>query len=200
MQQDNLKSFLLNSRKSFRNLFIYIERIKDTIRYIDSILVNHKYATGHTRFSNIAKDKAQARLDYWAWDWLPMYAYEFHFGVNKTSNISFSIILVSDTGFYDTEQNDKLNIDHFVEAEDSSSKIIFCIGNNKWFDFNDGQFKPILSSKTNEKKYISEDKSSYLYAFSYDLETFLTTDSIRHNLNDFITKCRLLGLETIDIK
>lgn len=201
MTQSELQLFLLNSRKSFRNLFIYIERIKDTIRYIDSILLGHNFRTGHTQFSNIAKDNSGARLDNWAWDWLPMYAYEFHFGVNPNNNISFSIFIIADTGFYDLEQKDALAVDEFGAVEESKSKVVFCIGKNDWFNDKSeySDFEKLFSKHEVEYDRIRLEEAKYLYAYSYDLESFIDLEGIRSNLEDFITRCKSLNLETIEI-
>jgi len=203
MKQDELNDFLADSRKSFRNLYIYIDRVKDIMKYIDTILLGHNYTSGHTQFSNIATDKTRARLNKWAWDWLPMYNYEFHFGVSDETKVSFSIIVVTDTGFYDTTRKDKLNIDHFEDIEQSISKIIFCVGKNNWFK-NKGKeedlaFEAIYSKNTREYNRII-DPSNYIYAHSYNLNSFLTQESIKNNLENFINKCSKNKIDTIKLK
>lgn len=204
MNQHELEHFLEDSRKSFRNLYIYIERVKDIIKEIDSIIEGHGYTSGHTQFSNIAKDNKLARLNKWTWDWLPMYNYEFHFGVNTEKNVSFSIIVIADTGFYDTSMKDKLDIDHFGDIEQSVSKVVFCIGKNKWFrntkSKEDLDFEAIYSNNLNEYNHGIINKSKYIYAYSYNLNTFLSKEDIKTNLKDFISKCSAKGLETINIK
>lgn len=203
MNQDDLNNFLKDSRKSFRNLYIYIDRVKDIMKYIDSILLGHNYTSGHTQFSNIATDKTRALLSKWAWDWLPMYNYEFHFGVSVETNVSFSIIVVADTGFYDTAQKEKLNIDHFGKIEQSITKVIFCVGKNNWFKNTgtpeDQAFEKIYSNNCDEYNGIVN-TSKYIYAHSYNLNTFLTKENIKTNLEDFISKCSSKEIETIKLK
>lgn len=203
MNQEDLNNFLLDSRKSFRNLYIYIDRVKDIMKYIDSILEGHSYISGHTQFSNIATDKTRARLNKWAWDWLPMYNYEFHFGVNTETNISFSIITISDTGFYDTSKKTKLDIDQFGDVNQSVSKVIFCIGKNNWFKNKgtkeDLEFEAIYSTHRNEYDGIIN-TSEYIYASAYNLNSFLTKEDIRTNLEDFIQKCTDKKIDSIVIK
>lgn len=203
MNQDELDNFLEDSRKSFRNLYIYIDRVKDIMKYIDSLLLGHNYTSGHTQFSKIAADRTRALLSKWAWDWLPMYNYEFHFGVSIETNVSFSIIVVADTGFYDTEQKEKLNIDHFGDIEQSISKVIFCVGQNKWFKNTgtpeDLAFETIYNSNCNEYGDTSN-PTEFIYACAYNLNTFLTKKSIKTNLDDFISKCSSKGIESIKLK
>ncbi|MDM1499640.1 hypothetical protein [Myroides odoratimimus] len=203
MNQKELNNFLIDSRKSFRNLFIYIDRIKDIMKYIDSILEGHQYSEGHTQFSNIATEKTRARLNKWAWDWLPMYNYEFHFGVNQETNVSFSIIIIADTGFYDTSNKDKLDIDQYGDVEQSESKIIFCVGKNNWFKNTkteeDLAFEKIYSNNCDEYNGITN-TSKYIYAYAYNLNSFLTKGQIRANLEDFINKCNDKKIDTIVIK
>lgn len=203
MNLEELDSFLLDSRKSFRNLYIYIERVKDIIKYIDSILEGHSYISGHTQFSKIATDKTSARLNKWAWDWLPMYNYEFHFGVNTETNISFSIVTIADTGFYDTTKKNKLDIDQFGDVDQSVSKIIFCIGKNNWFKNidpkEDLKFEAIYANNRDEYNGVI-DASKYVYAHSYNLNCFLTEKDIRTNLEDFVKKCTDKKIDSILIK
>lgn len=203
MNQEELNGFLVDSRKSFRNLYIFIDRVKDIMKEIDSALVGQQYTSGHTQFSNIAKDNKQAKLDNWAWDWLPMYNYEFHFGVSEETNISFSVIAIADTGFYDMSSKDKLDIDQFGDVDQSISKIIFCIAKNKWFKNTRSQedlaFEKIYSNDCDEYNGIIN-TSKYIYAYAYNLNSFLTKEDIRTNLEDFINKCTDKKIDTIVIK
>ena len=202
MTKDELHDFLLDSRKSFRNLYLYIDRVKDIMRYINSILIDHKYTSGHTQFSNIAKDNFSAKLDNWAWDWIPMYLYEFHFGVGKESNISFSIFVVSDTGYYDQKDlDDKLDIDNFKNVDESTSKVIFCIGKNTWFTESDqNNIEKLYIKDEDELNPTSNTTDKFFYAKSYSLDTFLDAERINHNLEDFISRCTEKGYDTIRIK
>ena len=94
--------------------------------------------------------KEKGSLENWAWDWLNMYFYEFKFKTKdlQSYQLNFSVILQSDTGYYDSEADDQLAIDKFESAEKSETKLILLVGKNCWnfpnkyeFDSNMSLFK-----------------------------------------------------------
>jgi hypothetical protein len=92
-------------------------------------LTSREYYGGWSKFSDPGPGNGKGALDRWAWDWLNMYCYEFHFGTVPIGDnkIAFSVWLVSDSGFYDEESGDKRNLESFSSVENSTTKLVFVI-------------------------------------------------------------------------
>ena len=101
MQKDDIQQVLLDVRKSYRFLYQYQKRILDLISFIGG-KYNRQYSGGLAKFSSPAPRNGGGNLGCWAWDWLNMYFYEFYFGTEKqeNDNITFSVFLVNDTGYF----------------------------------------------------------------------------------------------------
>ncbi|MDM1507759.1 hypothetical protein HX079_18585, partial [Myroides odoratimimus] len=121
-------------------------------------------------------------LTNWAWDWLNMYYYEFHFGIKESQSdkLYFSIFLVCDTGFFevrDINNVTKLDVSSFKNAESSSTKLIFVVGKNFWdgwgvnWDETDFILKEQGEKKGNSIHELMIFKSYDLSLFSDELNT-----------------------------
>ena len=145
-----IETILVDVRKAYRLLYTYQRRVMDIIQFIGD-LTSRRYQGGWSKFSNSSpKDgKGGVDLSFWAWDYLNMYCYEFHFAdlVIGQNSVGLSVWLVSDSGFYDSEIGDQPNIESFSSVENSATKLLFVIGKNTWHTkFED--FKIVTSATT----------------------------------------------------
>ncbi|MDB5250656.1 MAG: hypothetical protein JWQ40_5050 [Segetibacter sp.] len=189
---------LLEVRKAYRLLYTYQRRVMDIMEFVAD-QTSRRYAGGWSKFSASSPKDGKGSLDQtWAWDWLNMYCYEFWFGekIIDGNNISFSVWLVSDTGFYDTASEDALDISKFNVVEDSITKLVFVVGRNTWHSGFE-TFESIL--KKNMEKYINTDEKGCLLAKSFNLSFFTNFDHSRACLKEFIIFCHKNGIPEISI-
>jgi len=124
MQNQNTQQLLLDVRKSYRLLHDYQRLVMDSVKFISQQLEFSNFC-GFPKFSG----KPRHDLDRWAWDWLNMYLFEFHF--NKQVNgklIRLSILHVADTASLAVADTNKTDITTFIPPNESSSKIVFIVG------------------------------------------------------------------------
>jgi len=177
---------LIEVRKAYRLLYTYQRRVMDIMQFIGD-QVSRSYHGGFSKFSNTAPREGRGSLDNWAWDWLNMYCYEFHFGDKfiEEDTITFSVWLVSDTGCYDSAA-DALNIENFSNPEISTTKLVFVIGKNILrAEFR--EFYPDLKAITND--FIEQKDKSIMLAKSFNLSSFLNIDETKNCLNEFASFC-----------
>lgn len=199
MENNNsqIENALIDVRKAYRLLYVYQRRVMDIMQFIADI-TSRRYEGGWSKFSNSSPKDSKGYLTQWSWDWLNMYCYEFFFGdkiINENS-IGLSVWLVSDTGFYDVDANDKLNLDSFSNVESSSTKLVFVIGRNTWHsDFNDFE----VNMKSEATEYVRHDEKGILLVKSFKLSTFLNADETRKRLQELVLFCQGNGISEMSI-
>lgn len=117
-------------RGAFRLLYVYTRRILDVMKYVSARL-NTSYQGGWPKYSASSPKSGSGYLESWAWDWLNMYFYEFNFSPIGINNYSFSILLQSDTGFWDGECSE-LAVESYTSIEQSKTRLVFILGNGYW--------------------------------------------------------------------
>jgi hypothetical protein len=121
---------LLDVRKAYRLLHDYQRMALDAAQYIGTQL-GLTYMGGYPYFSNCAPRKGQGKLECWAWDWLNLMFYDFHFQreVAKGQWLNLSIWLFSDTGYFisDNQARDQTDVNTFVPAEKAETKVGFLL-------------------------------------------------------------------------
>lgn len=126
MTASPLEKTLLDVRKAYRILHDYQRCAMDLARYISTQLCFLE-SYGAPAFSARPPARDKINLDAWAWDWLGMYYYDFHF--SREDNLHLSLLLISDTGFY--VSNDpapkETNVSTFAPAEESRTKLGFLL-------------------------------------------------------------------------
>ena len=189
--QQNINDTLQEVRKAYRLLFDYQTRILDLIGFIGGSF-NYDYNGGYSKFSNGSPNNGKGRLNQWAWDWLSMYFYEFHFG--KKSEITFAVFLVNDTGYFQKRKVTKIfktKVSAFDTVENSKTKLIFAVGKNTWngwgVNWDDDNF--ILEE---EGQKISDDK--VMLFKSYLLNDFFDEENAVEKLKDFENYCENFGV------
>ena len=118
---------LLDVRKAYRLLHNYQRLALDAAKYISSQL-GFRYAGGWSRFSQHSPKDGKGDLDNWAWDWLNMMWYEFYFEQEAPSKAPFylSLWLVSDTGYFASEDPaaGRTALDLFASPEASGTRVV----------------------------------------------------------------------------
>jgi len=133
LTKDNFNQAMCDVRKAHRLIYAYQRKVLDLTYFIKSKLGFPEYS-GNRLFCNpIAKKRdSYASLnifrDMWAWDFLYSYVFEYYFGEKSPKNckIVMSIIQVSDTGFYDTDDS-PTELTTFASEDTSMSKLIFVV-------------------------------------------------------------------------
>jgi len=197
MNKNEFEKTLIEVRKAYRLIYLYQRRVLDLVNFIGNKL-SLNFHSGMSRFSNPAKTNTRAKLTFWSWDWLMLYFYEFHFGIVR-GDIRFSIILQSDSGFFESETNDKLDISKFLNTEESSTKLYFVIGDGIWGCPIESFLKEHFKSKETEfRKEISDSK--IWIAKSYNLSDFIDEQATIKIINDFLKYSEKNGVKMVKEK
>jgi hypothetical protein len=169
---------------------------------------NLEYTKGIPRFSQpwTEEEKHQKPdLSRWAWDWLNLYLYEFHFSKeNSKEKIMFSIVFQADTGKWDMEV-DQLEVDKYKKAEKTKTKLIFVFSNKEYWDIKraidgeaDGRHdcSPVVKFLSDskhmvgneyEKEYIIEnEKHEKAYCKIFELRDFKNKKETDLALDEFV--------------
>lgn len=175
-------------RKAYRILFDYQTRILDLMDFIEKSYAI-SFSGGFSQFSSTVPKKG--KLNLWAWDWLPMYYYEFFFEKKTVDgHLRLSVFLLNDSGFYDAEMDekapDKLNIDSYSKPESSSTKLILLAGNNFWWEDWDMVAEDLPKLGNSGKAPQGE-----LVYKSYDLKDFGNEEDALVSLKDFSVFCKI---------
>jgi len=183
MNKNEFEKTLSDVRKAYRLIYLYQRRVLDLVSFIGNKLSLNLHS-GWSKFSKAASTNTRVNLSKWSWDWLTLYFYEFHFGVVK-DDLRFSIFLQSDSGFFESDSDVKTDISKFIDADDSSTRLIFVCGNNVWgCPYRDFLRDGIKNNKYEFEKRINNDK--IWIAKAYDLDEFLNEKSTIRIINDFI--------------
>jgi len=185
-------------RGAFRLLYVYTRRILDVMKYVSAQL-NTSYQGGWSKYSASSPKPGSGYLESWAWDWLNMYFYEFNFHPIGINNYGFSILLQSDTGFWDGECNE-LAVESYTSIEQSKTRLIFILGNGYW---NIEEFKQDSRLKsTGEYEFRinapSEEGDGYMLCKIFDIKDFIDRETTEKSLNTYIAY--LKENEIYDIK
>lgn len=189
MNNIQLKNTFTNVRQAYRLLFQYQKRVLDLVKFIGDSY-GFGYKSGWPKFSEASPQPGKGSLDSWAWDWLNMYYYEFHFGINlvEKQKIVFSIILESDTGYKDRPniKTSATDVENFYPPETSKTVLHFiaCNQTEKW---NGEELQKVLDIP-------SEDYEGPLLHKAYDLTEFVDEISTRNKIIEFNTFCETQGL------
>lgn len=183
MDKNEFHKTLVEVRKAYRLIYLYQRRVLDLVNFIGNKM-SLNFHSGWSKFSNPAGTNSRVKLNKWAWDWLMLYFYEFHFGTVR-NEVRFSIVLQSDSGFFESESTNKLDISKFVNSEESCTKLYFVVADNVWGCPIQNFLKEHWKSKESEfKKELSNNR--LWLAKSYDLTMFLDESSTISIINDFL--------------
>lgn len=197
---NELKSSLIEVRKAYRLLYDYQRKVLDLVQFIGSEF-GRSYNGGYSKYCEASPRNGKGSLDQWAWDWLNMYYYEFNFHDLKNKDY-FSIVLISDTGFYEAKNensnfDNKLEVGKYKNAENSQTKLSFVYGDKilecDGFLKNDCWEDPEFLLKS-QGVFNKEDKSGKMIFKSYNLEEFSDKENAVINLRNFSDFCSENGI------
>jgi hypothetical protein len=116
------------------------------------------------------------------------------------NEINFSILIQSDTGFYDSENDKPLDVESFLNVEEATTKIIFVLGKNCWHpDYKDDFENASPLYKKDAPEYIKISDNEVLLAKAFRLTDFLNLDTTIKCLEEWINFCGTNGITEIEI-
>ena len=191
---EKIDQALLDVRKSYRLLYDYQRRILDLVKFIKG-KYRLKYEGGYPKFSKSAPRDGRGNLENWAWDWLSMYFYEFHFYPQKNgdNDTHFSAFLLNDTGYFLSAKDERLHrktLSGFADVEKSETKLILIAGHNYWDAWN-GDW--LDSEFTLSPSGVKVEGERILLFKQYDLSDFSTEIGAVSKLKDFSQFCAKNG-------
>lgn len=210
LTEKELKSSMLDVRQAYRLLFEHQTRIISLIDYIKDYY-GMKIDGGNKFFSDPIRPK---RNDYskvwtqrgmWAWDFFYSYLFEFYLGDletksnGKNKDYFMSIIEICDTGYWDSinENRSEIDINTFASVDESSSCLVFVFEsidkkkkNYYWTDKNklgEELYKFLFSKKSDYFMETTED--NWFSLVKYDMSSFINqacTDKILNEYHNLI--------------
>lgn len=176
IEKEELKDMLVDVRKAYRFLYVFQERVLDLIKYIESYY-GTSYIGGYVHYSD-PLSHGKDKLDKSAWDFLPMYHFEYQFIVSDPNDNEFilSVLIQCDTGFYDTDNmlnGDKKELEKYKSPEESKSFIHLVLREESDSDINDYKIKLGRVKSTSPYHYPNQNTPSYQGIFvGYKCELF----------------------------
>ena len=82
LTKQELEKVFIDVRKAYRLLYHYQKRVLDLVKFIGDEL-DFKYHGGWVKFSEQCPRNGKGALTNSAWEWLPMYYYQFHYYNNR---------------------------------------------------------------------------------------------------------------------
>lgn len=207
--QQALEDSFVDVRRAYRLLYHYQRRVLDIVRYAGEYLHIH-YHSGWPRFCNglpngIPKLHGQATPNRWAWDWIPMYEYDFHhYKSINGQELRFSMIIQSDTGLYDSELDasdgsNRLKLPSFCEESQASTRFVFIVARGNGAEWQSSV--AMLKGKADVGeglRYESTVGDFVALAKPYPLSLFADEEGAKKQLDDFVAYCTQNGLPEID--
>ncbi|RZK40435.1 MAG: hypothetical protein EOO61_06470 [Hymenobacter sp.] len=203
LTKNELQQVLPEVRTAYRLLYFYQNRVLGMVQYIADTL-GWRFAGGWSKFSNASPRDGKGTLENWAWDWLNMYHYEFHFGERTVAGqwLAVSVFLQSDTGFYDQPGADKEAPVTFAPVAVSATRLQFLIGRNLWHSDVADEF-----TKTNPQTcddYVQihgerDGQAGLLIVKSFPLEELADEVSIRARLWELVSYCQANGIPELNM-
>lgn len=191
LSSTDLEEVFVDVRQAYRLLYTFQRRVMDTVDEIKK-LINRPFVGGWIQLGNPRSNffRGKSTLQNWAWDYLPMYTHDFHFGCNIDNNkIAFSVTLIADTGLFDNNA-DPLKIEEFAPVEASATKLYFTLAKNIWL----GKFAAEYISKNSKKEgdnnfWEDKEQNGFIQTKSYPLSSFASKEQIKQRVMDFYNFC-----------
>lgn len=210
---DTLKNELVEVRKAHRLVYSYQERMLSLVNFIKAHLDGNRLS-GVKHFSNpvdkvVGREELRIPIGMWAWNYLYSYLFEYYIyedTLDDDSNIMLSIVQYTDTGFFDSKTDDKLDIAGFISPEKSISKLMFIMEHtpkgkkgvwNNWEDL-----RPYIENKNyasakhkSDVIYPNGEGKTRLLLYSIPLERFADERSSTEALKDYLLFLKKEGIE-----
>ena len=214
-KKEEFNQALCDVRKAHRLIYAYQSKMLDLTYFIKSKLDFPEYG-GNKLFSNTidkkrdAYDRLKIWKDMWAWDFLYSYVFEYYFDyiVVKNCEITMSVFQVSDTGYFDNDNNDsRTELVTFASEEESISKLIFVVEKkdkkNEYAWDNDWIRKEVYNNHKRMSAKHTKDclnhKGNIQIICSFSLDRFLNEDSTIETLKEFVEYCNSNGVSEIKL-
>jgi hypothetical protein len=218
--KEDLKEAMCDVRLSFRMLKEYQQKMLEVISYIKeeyamSDLSGIRHFCHPMRGKQSGYGKLNVRKDMWAWDFLYSYEFEYYMGTQdkkvngEDHKYTFSVLQVSDTGFYESDAPDKWgnNMESFRSVEDSASVLIFLFELKKadsdwlWKDTHKvTETRNALLSSANDTQ-VENTETNHFIACKYQLEDFFNKETCDEKLTHFSELVRgHCGMELLKLK
>lgn len=196
INKQDFNNILKDVRKAYRLLYLYQQRLLDLIQYIANQF-NRQFEEGWSKYSNGTVNGKRANINSWAWDWLNMYLYEFNLGRKDVNSdkIFFTIVLQSDTGFFDADIDSRIDVTKFADSANSETRLIFVVVKNGY----GCPIENLLGNKLNKKTTEFEnkkDEGEIWIGKAYNLLNFIDEKSTNQIIDDFHIYCKdKIGIE-----
>lgn len=169
---------LRNVRHAYRLLHDYQRLVLDSLKFIGNQLGFH-YRGGWNKYCGGAPRDGKGSLDNWAWDWLGLYFYEFHFEriISGGRVLKLSALHMPDTAALGVTNREDTST--FPSADLSQSKVAFIFheGPVGW-DFEPITADPKAPLGLVENGVLPEKcLAAGMCAIVYDLERLFTEES-----------------------
>ena len=188
IKMENLKASLSEVRKAYRLLYLYQRRVMDLVQFIGDEM-GFDFISGHPWFGHPIGTASSANPNRSAWDWLPMYYYDFYF---EKGEMQLGIIVQADTGFFDSDNEEKSKIEDFGDPDHAETRIVLMISNGKWDSTavsKDLSFGKEIKQYPKGNLNIDDDQVKIL-AKAYNMEKLMSEDSAKQCIEDFKTFCQ----------
>ncbi|RYY41658.1 MAG: hypothetical protein EOO08_00575 [Chitinophagaceae bacterium] len=193
LSSEQFDATLVDVRKAYRLLYSYQRRVMDTIQLIGEKFDRYE-PLGFPLFSGMApREGGKVNFDSWAWDWLPMYCYEFYFGkaVIGSDEYDFAISIYSDSGWEDNlGEHDQTEVENFAVPEKSGSWIYMYVGRNMW---KPKSFEDDWSSATSDE-FQEQSETGKFISRRLPLSELMTEDAIVVAVDSFKAYCIRQGM------
>lgn len=211
--EDKIKHFndaMTDVRKAHRLIYSYQQRMLDLIYFIKSKLDFPSFFA-EKRFSNDIYKKRNGYLflpdNMWAWDFLYSYMFEYYLGEINLDNkdiCALSVIQYSDTGFFEKEENNRIDVNTFADEEESGSKLLFILEikpKRKNWIWNIGELvmDKQYASLRHERTILKSDKGNIQVLYSFSLDRFLNEKTSLVALKEFIDYCKENDVVELDL-
>ncbi len=197
LDKAQFEQVLVDVRKAYRLLYLYQRRVMDLVKFIGDTF-GFSYDGGYSKYSNTTPRNGSGNFDKWSWDWLNMYHYDFLFTKRTigSNQITLSVRILSDTGFYDSGAGtDELTIKGFAPVDEATTQLIFVVGKNAW------EPDKLLPNKQLSKDiatvtYRNDESNLEQVTFckKYALADFIDEEATRKQLEDFKQYCLTFGV------
>lgn len=193
LSQHELKNVFTDVRRAYRLLYNYHDRIQDLARFIANRLEFHDFRLGRPLFSDPLQPKKIINNDRWTWDFLPGYCFDYLFAdrVFQDRKYHLSILLVSDTGYYDNYEkvNHKIEESDFLPPERATSDLYLILRHpNTW-----NTLEKLLKDKSRleEEGHLGEKDDPKLIYSQFSLDAFHNEASTRKCIEQFKRHCMM---------
>ncbi|WP_418892894.1 hypothetical protein [Limibacterium fermenti] len=197
---EEFNNALCDVRKAYRLIYSYQSRMLDLAYFIKSKLDFPSFL-GFKHYSEpiVQKRNGELRIwnNMWAWDFLYSYMFEYDFEnvlMENGEEYGLSIIQYSDTGFFESNGIDRLDIDSFAKEDESGSKLLFILEvkpkKKEWiWNIEELIYNKEYATMQHTRSVLNSEKGNIQILYSFPLDRFLNEQTSIDALEEFINFC-----------